>query len=281
MNTKYFIKKILNNNVILAEIVESHEERILIGKGIGFAKKNGMTTVIEEHLIDKSFQNFDEDFKNKFIHLINDLNKDIIQVCEEIIKAAEEKFGQLNPHIYISLTDHVSMAIERLKSGMGIDNPFLDQIKVLFEEEYKIAERGAAWIQMKFDIVIPEAEIGFIAFHLHSAKDNRDVKSVVRDTRILTEVYEIILEEGYRIQESSNAYALMTKYLLTILEHKSQEEDLLDELSDIITKRFSRAHKLCQKICKHVESSNNTTIQTSQRKMLTLYLNKVIKECSN
>ena len=40
MMSKYHISKILNNNVIIC--INSNQEVILIGKGIGFNKKPGM-----------------------------------------------------------------------------------------------------------------------------------------------------------------------------------------------------------------------------------------------
>lgn len=59
MEKEYIISKALNNNVILAFDREKGKEMILIGKGIGFSKKEGHIVKLKEGDIEKSFLAFD------------------------------------------------------------------------------------------------------------------------------------------------------------------------------------------------------------------------------
>lgn len=59
-------------------------------------------------------------------------------VSEEIIALAEEKLGQLNSHIHVALTDHIGFALDRIKMGMEMSNPFIYEIRALYPEEFRI-----------------------------------------------------------------------------------------------------------------------------------------------
>lgn len=62
-----------------------------------------------------------------------------ILLGEEIISYAEEKLGiKLNEHIHISLTDHLSFAIERSQKGINIKNKLINEIRLLYHEEFDI-----------------------------------------------------------------------------------------------------------------------------------------------
>lgn len=90
---KYKINKILNNNVILAIDVEKMQEIVLVGKGIGFAKKANELITLSDKEIEKSFLNFDESTKKEYLNLINDIDDRIILICEKIINISEMEFG--------------------------------------------------------------------------------------------------------------------------------------------------------------------------------------------
>src|SRR5699024_2558476 len=117
---KFTVSKALNNNVILVVDKKTNEELVLVGKGIGFGKKENKEIVLEEEEIEKSFVAFDESTKKDYYRLMNQLNSKVIGVSEEIIAMAESKFGTLNSHIHIALTDHIGFTMDRLKMGLEI-----------------------------------------------------------------------------------------------------------------------------------------------------------------
>lgn len=269
-NNIYIVEKILNNNVILTRKIKENSNYILMGKGLGFNKKIGEEVNIQKKDIEKSFHNFDDKFKNEFIETINNFNKDIIEVSNRIIKMAEQKLGQLNSHIFMTLTDHISFAIERLKTNIDIDNPFLKQIKMLLIDEYKVAKEASKLIEGKFNIIIPEEEIGFIAFHLNAAKENTCVKNVVKDMRIFKEVV-FVLEKEINVKSKGNKYHKLLNYIQNIIEGKENEyEDMVSYLEIEIENKFPKEYNISCKICKLIEEKADIKISQTKIALLTM-----------
>ena len=119
--------------------------------------------------IEKSFLSFDEN-KNKYDQLVKEVNRKVIGVSEEIIAIAEMEFGMLNSNIHVALADHIGFAIDRIKMGLDISNPFIYEIQALYPNEYQVARKAQELIKDRLGIVISESEIGFIALHIHSAR---------------------------------------------------------------------------------------------------------------
>ena len=190
-SSQYYIEKVLNNNAIVVKM-PNKDSKILIGKGIGFHQKPYTYTTIHENQIEKSFFNYDETLKNQLIDLISYIDEDIIEVSNDIIALAETEFGKLNTHIYISLTDHISFAIDRIKHHLSITNPFQATIQSILKREYQIAKQAKIIIRNKLGVIIPEEEIGFIAFHINAARENIAVNFVVQEMRIYKEVIKEI-----------------------------------------------------------------------------------------
>ena len=76
------IKKIYNNNVILALENGSKKEVILTGCGIGFKKKPN--DIVDENKIEKKFVIQDESFESKVNKLANEIPEEIFGVSSTI-----------------------------------------------------------------------------------------------------------------------------------------------------------------------------------------------------
>ena len=158
------IKKILNNNVIVTED-EAGLEVVAMGRGIAFGKKCGEDVPNEK--IDKVYKLSDHDMLEKFKELLSGLRVDYLDASTAIIEMAEKELGvKLNETVYISLTDHIHMAIHRLREGINIRNMMLWETRRFYPKEFAIAEKAVLMLEAQFDIDIPEDEAGFIAMHI-------------------------------------------------------------------------------------------------------------------
>lgn len=159
----YIINKTLNNNVVIA--TKNNLQYILVGKGIGFGKKEN-DIISDESNIEKTFVSLD-------ILSRKDIDKAILGVSQEIIAIAEKELGEtLNSRIHVGLTDHIHFTIKRIYDGMNITNPFLNQTKSMYSEEYNIAAKAVELIRKRIGIDVPEDEIGFIALHIRASRPN-------------------------------------------------------------------------------------------------------------
>lgn len=72
-----------------------------------------------------------------FKQLLESLSADYLQVADEIITLAEKTLGcKLNESIYIALTDHIHMAVRRIRDGIIIRNMVLQETHKFYEKEF-------------------------------------------------------------------------------------------------------------------------------------------------
>jgi beta-glucoside operon transcriptional antiterminator len=117
------IAKVINNNVI-SVIDPNNKELVVMGRGIAFQKRPG--DLVDESKIEKIFKLDNKDVSEKFKTLLYDVPMEYMDISEQIISYAKEKLGKkLNDSIYVSLTDHITFAIEREQKGLTISNPLL------------------------------------------------------------------------------------------------------------------------------------------------------------
>ena len=98
---RYTIRKVLNNNVVIAEYLG--EELILIGKGIGFNTSKNKYIPFDK--VENIFSKRVSDDEN-YNRILENINSEIVGISEEIITSWESKLGtKLNSGIHVSLPD--------------------------------------------------------------------------------------------------------------------------------------------------------------------------------
>ena len=109
------ILKVINNNVVSA-YNDNGKEIVVVGKGIGFQKKNG--DPVKQELVEKVFL-LNDDSTNEFEEIIRNMPYEYIRVAGKIISNAKKCLDkELNKNIYITLTDHLNYAITRAKQNI-------------------------------------------------------------------------------------------------------------------------------------------------------------------
>lgn len=276
----FHLSKALNNNVILVLDQKRNEELVLVGKGLGFGKKENKEITLREEDIEKSFVAFDESTKEDYYRLMNELNSKVIGVSEEIIAMAEKEFGLLNSHIHIALTDHIGFTIERLKMGLGINNPFLYEIKVLYPDEYRIGEKAADMIKDRLGVSISETEIGFIALHIHSARENKEVSETVKGFRFLKDLISIIEKEsGIIIDNNTLDYNRLINHLRLSLNRLEEEKYINNPLLDTIKEQFTKSYNIAKKVGEHIEKNKKVIVKEDELGYMAIHIER-IKEIS-
>ena len=185
------IERIINNNVISSRD-ESGKEIVVMGSGIGFGKKKG--DAAEEARIDKIFYMEDESALAKFKTLLGNLPMEYVQVSNEIISIAREELGtKLNENVYITLTDHISFALERFQQNMLFQNALHSEIKRFYTAEYEIGIRALKLIEEKTGIRLPEDEASSIAIHLVNAEFDLKVRDTWNMTNLIGRMFDLIV----------------------------------------------------------------------------------------
>ncbi|MEF9852991.1 MAG: PRD domain-containing protein [Hydrogenoanaerobacterium sp.] len=194
--------KVFNNNAVLAE-EEDGKQVVLISKGVGFGIKRG--EIITADGDDKKvFYILDDNVSTADIKRFSyDIEK-VADVTHQIVDLAREKLHITSDKLYDALYDHISFAIERLKMGLPIENPFIGEIAIMCTREYEVAETAAALIKQSIDVDIGDAEKGFIALHLYSARRGRHINTAMQSARVYNDAVKLV-EKHYGRKFDTNS----------------------------------------------------------------------------
>lgn len=272
---RYQILKIYNNNAILVLNKETKQEAVLVGKGIGFGKKQGETQEIAPEHVEKLFFTYDDKLKSEYLALIGQIDEQVLAICSEIIHMASTILGPLHQRVHIVLTDHIGFALERIKTGMEIHNPFLDEIKMLYPQEFEMGLTAQRMIQTALGIEIVEDEVAFIALHLSAARQQKDVKESVKITRLIKELVEIIETMLGLTIPKDLTYSRLIQHLRGAIDRLSNgyqvENPLLETLKRDMRDSFEVALKLKDKI----ESSLDIVVPEDEVGFMAIHINRV------
>jgi len=277
---KYVIKKIFNNNVILAEKNSAAGELIFVGKGIGFSRKAGDKVLRTELKIDKEFSPIKGEKRENYIQLLEEVDSKVIGVTEEIIAMVSSELGEeLNQHIRIGLTDHIAFSLKRIQDGIEVANPFLAETRTLYNEEYRLAEKAVQMLSERFELEIPESEIGFITFHIHGARNEKGISKTLKNTTVIKElVTEVENELGRQLSYESLNYARLVNHLRFALERIETNSSNPNPLLENIKENFSFSFEIAKKLAKIIEKKFDSKVPEAEKGYLALHLQRLKRD---
>ncbi|AGK97810.1 transcriptional antiterminator [Clostridium pasteurianum BC1] len=240
------IKKVLNNNVVIAQ--KDNSDFILIGNGLGFDFHKGST--VPSSRIEKVFIRETTEIANNYDKVLETIDNKIIGLSEEVICIAEKDLGiKLSDSIHVSLPDHINFSLRRMEKNIKIENPFLNELRVLYPVEYSIASKALKMINERFNSKLQEDEIGFICLHIQAAITEKGIGVHLEYTKKIKEIMDLIKKLiGRSIDKNSLEYARTLTHinfmLERVLEGKTIKNLLLDNIKDKLSKEYDIAIKL-------------------------------------
>lgn len=153
-------------------------------------KSRGIKGIKLEEEMERDIEDYFKKYMNKVYDKIdttnikNIVNKDIMDVIEEVIEFCEEQLERkFDKKIYYGLAVHISNSIDRVIRNKKIVNPKLNSIRKEYEKEFEIALNAIKIIDRTLDINMPIDEAGFITMFL--IYNNKNTKSMQNDVRII------------------------------------------------------------------------------------------------
>ncbi|QVK18338.1 PRD domain-containing protein [Mycoplasmatota bacterium] len=270
----YEIKKILSNNVVLVK--EGKHNYILVGKGIGFGKKKGQT-LEDNDIIEQSFISLDNLNQHEQKTFINEVDSVVFEISKDIVEFANKKLGEtLNPKIHLGLIDHINYAMKRINEGIEIVNPFLNETKVLYPEEYKIAEKAIEMLSKHYKIEIPEAEIGFITLHIYGGRDNRSKTEALKHTKLIKDITKYVERRlGIDFSKSPFNYSRFIIHLKALINRIEMGETVDTNITDSLKNEFTLEFSLAKSIVKMIEHSLKKEVSANEIGYITLHLGRL------
>lgn len=247
------ILKVLNNNGLLVMDLDSKQEYIFLGKGVGFGKKvNQNVNTIENA---KAYRFTEEQSRQDSIHTIKSISPVFIEIAGNIIEEAEKKFGAVDNNILLALADHIAFAIRRMQEGVELKNPFAKEIKVLFEEEYSVAKMGKEFIKEKIGVEINDDEVGYITLHVHTALTREHVVQSMDIARMIQEgIQKIEMELGTMLDDETISYTRLLTHMKFMILRVINDEKLHLDMTSYVLDNFPNSFDLAKRICKEFEN---------------------------
>ncbi len=195
------IEKVINNNIIQARD-NNGVELVVMGRGLGFGKGSG--SEIDDAAIEKIFKLDNMDDKEHFKELLASLPLEYIRLANEIISFAKESLEiMLNQNVYLTLTDHISFAVERYRAGMSFSNILSDEVRLFYPVEYSVGRYALELIEERTGCRLAEDEAASIALHIVNGESNLVMSAAFRMIKMMREMMEII-EQHITIPEGRN-----------------------------------------------------------------------------
>lgn len=270
------IEKVINNNVVTA-IDDVNQEVVLMGKGIGFQAKRG--AVIQNEKVEKKFVLSNKDEIGKFQEVVGAIPIEHLDVCVEIINYATGVLGKrISSSIYISLTDHINLALERYKTGLIFDNPLASEVKSFYRNEYLVGEY-AMMIEKKLGIKLPEDEAASIAMHFVNAEYNTAMSDTMHITSLIREIIDLVgTELRIQIDDSDISYGRFVahlKFLAFRIFNDAQIPEQDKEYNDMVIRLYSKSFEITEKVASYMKEKYNYDMKEDEMVNMTIHIRRI------
>lgn len=270
----YRIKKVLNNNVVQA--TANFQEYIIVGLGVGFNMKPMQK--IPEEKIEKVFELKREDYY-KSSQLVVEMDQERFMKLYKIVESESNRMKMpLAPHAFFTLIDHMNFAMERYKSGQEIKNMLIFDLKILYPDEFRLAENIYHQFNKVFKIELPFDEVGFLTIHIvngiNHEIDNKstividavfDMLNIIRDTFLVPLKPEELMTQRIMIH-----LKMLLHRVISGIQLEFDEIVLYNVIEE-----FQSAYKVSQEIQKYIERRFDATLNSQELVYLTIHIHRL------
>ena len=272
------IDKVINNNIISA-FEESGTEVVVMGRGIGFKKRPGQ--IVPGEQVEKIFRMKSKTLAEQLKELLADMPLERVEISAEIIAYAKDQLKlKLNQSIYVTLTDHINFAIERVSQGIEPENALLWEIKRFYSHEFQLGTYALQLIHERLGIKLPEDEAGFIALHFVNAGYRETTMKSITSTKIIKDILNII-KYNFAIEldeDDLNYDRLLThlKYFAKRIVNNNQNNSTDSDFIKMISTTYPEAYECAVKIGDYILKNNDYHVNDDEIVYLTMHIQRVI-----
>lgn len=198
-------------------------------------------------------------------------NIDIRQVAYNIIIDIENRFGiclREDERLINDLTNHLVPAISRLKMGLNIRNPLLENIKENYSKEFQACYKACSILKNITNLSdIPESEIAYITMHIAAALEKN------------------ILDDKVKVVIACHTGIGTSRLLMSIIQKEFKNIEVLGTTSSININREKLKEKKIDFIISTVELNVdykhirvNAIINNQDKRLIEDTIKKVLKK---
>ena len=274
------VVKTINNNSVSCKDEDDHEV-IVMGRGLGFQCKPGST--VRPELVEKVFHLEGPQQLDRFKDLARRLPVQYLQLCTHIVDYAGTVLdAPLRESVYITLTDHLSFAIQRQNEGSTLAttlNTLEYEVRTFYPRHFAVGLYALSLIQETLGVALPEEEAASIALHLINAEGSATQKEILQGTQLLHDLLDFLshhpqlsLQPG---QPSYDEMAVLLKFLVQRSFSKSFSATS-DPLLVCQAEQFSPdTFAIAQQVLARLESVCGCSVPQEEAAYLAIHLRRV------
>ncbi|RRJ63882.1 PRD domain-containing protein [Paenibacillus oralis] len=273
------IIRIFNNSVVLVQDA-NHEEKMVLGKGVGFNSK--VNDLLDPNKIEKVFVLETSTKKQVFEKAMKFASAEYVEVTRKIIAQAEDDLGvTFNDSVFIGLLDHISYALQRFSQNDNLKNALIWEIKKFYTKEFQAALTSLDIIEKEEHVRLSEDEAGFIAMHFVNGQQNGSgEKTPMIDAVVIQDILNIIkFHFKMEIDETTFSFSrfiIHMRYLLQRIHHVHGTRNAIEnELFEQVCKKYTDTYRCVKKICVYLENKLNVAITDEEILYLMLHINRL------
>ncbi len=275
------VKKVFNNNILCA-VDEEGNEVIVTGKGLGFQKHTGET--LDKSKIEKTYRMVDKQEQRKLRELVEQIPMEDLQLTEQLVADIKRSITQpLNESLLITLTDHISFAMQRKQQGIAFTNPLAGSIMCYYPAEYQMGRRCLETIRQKTGIALNDDEASFIALHIVNAEMNTHMSEMYDITKLIDGCIDVA--EAYyptQFDRQSLDFSRFVVHLRYFAKRVFQGKTLPDnsDANDVnfrqmIAYSCKKHYQCAQRIADYLKNTWDKTLSEEELIYLTIHLKRI------
>lgn len=272
------IVKVYNNNAVAA-ISDKGTECVLIGSGIGFGRGPG--DIVPEAKIEKKYY-VQNELQTKFLKLLESSTRESLEISEKIVEQAQKELDiRLSPQALVTLSDHISFAIERHKKGINLPNLLADEVKLLYPAAYNVGLWGVQLIKKQTGIELYEDEASYITMHIADASIESNKKEIVRTLKFVRDIVDIIKDVyGISPKSSDGNYIRLTTHLKflasEIFRHEQLSGEDFDDMLALLMRKNNHNRRCIDEITAYIQNEYGYSLNNSEIAYLLIYINRIL-----
>ncbi|WPD18422.1 PRD domain-containing protein [Thermaerobacter composti] len=264
----YRVVKVLNNNAVLVRDAAGRT-LVLEGRGLGFRARKAAYVAADDPAIEATYAAGAPGVP---------VPPWLPGLVAQLVERAEAALGEpVDPHIVPALLDHLAFAVQRVRRGLPLENPFLAEIEVLFPEELALARQVLAEVVAAGGPPLPPDEAGFVALHLRAARARVPVKEPARSTALVHDLVEWVRRRlGVALRPGGLDHARLVAHLRYLVDAVARGGGTPNPLLPRIAEEFPEAMALARELGEEIARRLGKPVQPDDLGYVALHLAKLM-----
>ena len=214
INIIYYLRMLIGFTIFVQRIKEGHlskEEYQPMAVGLYELKTYPVVRQMLEFVsydLNQEIRPNDVEYVNRLVNAIYKDDRELIeidsqqnveQIVAKMIEAIKDIFTSdisSDTLLINGLSKHVANLLYRLKGGIKISNPYLQQIKKQYASMYSIVSLACSIIENALGIPMSEDEISYILIHFQAAVERANMSKKIVIVVESRDAYATLLESG-------------------------------------------------------------------------------------